>query len=86
MAYVKITRYGCRPLGMTPLAIGGEPVLAWQHIATGRRIFTCPDLAEYGWRVEHDDPDAFSSSLRAAAFRVARLAALTLDLIAAEPR
>jgi hypothetical protein len=72
MAYLKITRYGCRPLGYGPLALGGEPVLAWRHIATGIRVFTCPEMPGFGWHIEGDDSDAFSSSLRAVAARLER--------------
>lgn len=67
MAYLKITRYGCRPLGNGPLVPGGEPVLAWEHIASGRRVFTCPDVPGFGWHIEGDGRgfDSYSSSLRA---------------------
>lgn len=76
MAYLKITRYGCRPLGYGPLTPieGAESVLAWEHIATGTRVFTCPDIPGFGWRVVGDPSESFSSSLRAVARRVERLA------------
>lgn len=72
MAYVKITRFGCRPLGYAPLVEGGESVLAWEHVATGKRVFTCPDVSGFGWRVMGDPSESFSSSLRAVARRVER--------------
>lgn len=72
MAYLKITRYGCRPLGHGPLVIGGESVLAWEHIATGKVVFTCPDLPGFGWRVKGEGEARFSSSLRAIARRLDR--------------
>ncbi len=75
MAYLKITRYGCRPLGYGPLVLDGEPVLHWQHIATGKTVFTCPDIPGYGWRVAGEAGEAgerFSSSLRAIARRLDR--------------
>lgn len=72
MSYLKITRYGCRPLGYGPLGIDGEPVLAWRHIASGRRVFTCPDVPGFGWHIEDDGRglDSFSSSLFAVVKRL----------------
>lgn len=72
MAYIKVTRYGCRPLGFVPMVEGGEKVLLWEHIASGNRVFTCPDIPGFGWKVAGEPSDRFSSSLRAIARRLDR--------------
>lgn len=74
MAYIKTTRHGCRPMGHGPLVTGGEPVLRWSHIKTGRTVFTCPDIPGFGWRVAGETGERWASSLRAISRRLDRSA------------